>query len=107
MVFFKNQNGTLVSATAKEQRVVLRLVFKVKGHFFGCPKPCGWWPGRHCHLVSEQNAINASVEKYRQETGPQFSRNEKLRRQLNHNISSGRESLLSEESVQYSMRGGI
>ena len=57
--------------------------------------------------MSEQNAINASVEKYRQETGPQFSRNEKLRRQLNHNISSGRESLLSEESVQYSMRGGI
>lgn len=34
MVFFKNQNGTLVSATAKEQRVVLHLVFKVKGHFF-------------------------------------------------------------------------
>lgn len=34
MVFFKNQNGTLVSATAKEQRVVLHLVFKVKGCFF-------------------------------------------------------------------------
>lgn len=34
MVFFKNQNGTLVSATAKEQRVVLHLVFKVKGRFF-------------------------------------------------------------------------
>lgn len=89
----------------------------MKGYFFSCSRVCGQ---RGVVVVSYrlavhvQNAINVcakciniSKEKCWPGAGPRFSRNEKLRGQFRRKALSGRESLLSEDSVSHSTRCGV